>query len=133
MILGSRPLAPLSAQEGLTIAVWFPKGVLTEPTAFERLLSRLGDYLSLWMLLPLGTLLALSHLWRSRGRDPGGRDAVPVSYEPPEGMTPAELGTLVDERVDIEDITSSILDLAVQCQGGAGDRIRTCTPFGNSS
>lgn len=105
---------PLGAQEGLTIAVWLPKGVLTQPTALERFLSRLGDYLSLWMLLPLGTLLALSHLWRSRGRDPGGRDAVPVSYEPPEGMTPAELGTLVDERVDIEDITSSILDLAVR-------------------
>jgi uncharacterized membrane protein YgcG len=104
----------LRAQEGLTIAVWLPKGVLTQPTALESFLSRLGDYLSLWVFLPLGTLLALSHLWRSRGRDRGGRDAVPVSYEPPEGMTPAELGTLVDERVDIEDITSSILDLAVR-------------------
>ena len=105
---------PLRSQEGLTIVVWLPKGVLTEPTALERLLSRLGDYLSLWILLPLGTLVALSHLWRSRGRDPGGRDAIPVAYQPPEGMTPAELGTVVDERVDIEDITSSILDLAVR-------------------
>jgi uncharacterized membrane protein YgcG len=105
---------PLRNQEGLTIVVWLPKGVLTEPTALERLLSRLGDYLSLWTLLPLGTLLGLLYLWRSRGRDPGGRNAIPVSYEPPEGMTPAELGTVVDERVDIEDITSSILDLAVR-------------------
>jgi uncharacterized membrane protein YgcG len=104
----------LRPQEGLTIAVWLPKGVLVQPTALERLLSRLGDYLSAWILLPLGALLALSHLWRSRGRDPGGRDAIPVAYEPPEGLTPAELGTLVDEQVDIEDITSSILDLAVR-------------------
>jgi len=105
---------PLRAKEGLTVAVWLPKGVLVEPTALERLLSRLGDYLSLWALLPFGTLAALLYLWRSRGRDPGGRDAIPVSYQPPEGLTPAELGTLVDEKVDIEDITSSILDLAVR-------------------
>jgi uncharacterized membrane protein YgcG len=105
---------PLRGQEGLTIAVWLPKGVLVQPTALERLLSRLGDYLSLWAILPLGTLVALFYLWRSRGKDPGGRDAIPVSYEPPEGMTPAELGTVVDEKVDIEDITSSILDLAVR-------------------
>jgi uncharacterized membrane protein YgcG len=105
---------PLRANEGLTVAVWLPKGVFIEPTALQRLLSRISDYLSLWALLPLGTLLGLSHLWRSRGRDPGGRDAIPVSYEPPGGMTPAELGTVVDERVDIEDITSSILDLAVR-------------------
>jgi uncharacterized membrane protein YgcG len=105
---------PLRGNEGLTIVAWLPKGVLTEPTALERLLSRLGDYLSPWALLPLGALLALLHLWRSRGRDPVGRDAIPVAYQPPEGMTPAELGTVVDERVDIEDITSSILDLAVR-------------------
>ena len=105
---------PLRGSEGLTIVAWLPKGVLTQPTALERILSRLGDYLSLWILLPLGILAALSHLWRSRGRDPRGRDAIPVAYQPPEGMTPAELGTVVDERVDIEDITSSILDLAVR-------------------
>jgi uncharacterized membrane protein YgcG len=105
---------PLRGKEGLTIAVWLPKGVLVEPTALEKLLSRIGDYLSLWTLLPLGTLLALFYMWHSRGRDPGGRDAIPVAYQPPDGMTPAELGTVVDERVDIEDITSSILDLAVR-------------------
>ena len=105
---------PLRSQEGLTIAVWLPKGVLVEPTALEKLLSRASDYLSFWTLLPFGTLLGLFYLWRSRGRDPGGRDAIPVAYEPPEGMTPAELGTVLDEKVDIEDITSSILDLAVR-------------------
>jgi uncharacterized membrane protein YgcG len=105
---------PLGGGEGLTIAVWLPKGVLVEPTAIEKLLSRIADYLSPWTLLPLATLLALLYLWRSRGRDPGGRDAIPVAYQPPEALTPAELGTVVDERVDIEDITSSILDLAVR-------------------
>jgi hypothetical protein len=105
---------PLRAKEGLTIAVWFPKGVLVEPTAHEKLLRRIGDYVSLWAFLPIATFLAMFHLWRTRGRDPGGRDSLPVRYEPPEGMTPAEMGTLMDERADLEDVTSSILDLAVR-------------------
>jgi len=105
---------PLRGGEGLTFAVWLPKGVLVEPSAIEKLLARISDYLSAWALLPLGTLIGLFYLWRSRGRDPAGRDAIPVAYQPPEGLTPAELGTVVDERVDMEDITSSILDLAVR-------------------
>ena len=46
--------------------------------------------------------------------DPLGPDAIPVRYEPPEGMTPAEMGTVLDERVDMGDITATILDLAVR-------------------
>jgi uncharacterized membrane protein YgcG len=105
---------PLRGKEGLTVAVWLPKGVLIEPTALEKLLSRISDYLSPWTLLPLGTFLVLLYLWQSRGRDPRGRDSIPVAYQAPDGMTPAELGTVVDEKVDMEDITSSILDLAVR-------------------
>jgi hypothetical protein len=107
-------IRPLCGGEGLTVAVWLPKGVVIEPTALEKLLSRIGDYLNPWTLLPLATFLFLLYLWRSRGRDPRGRDAIPVAYQAPEGMTPAELGTVVDEKVDMEDITSSILDLAVR-------------------
>jgi uncharacterized membrane protein len=35
-------------------------------------------------------------------------------YEPPPGMTPAEVGTLLDDRVDPRDITSTLVDLAVR-------------------
>ena len=37
-----------------------------------------------------------------------------VRYEPPEGITPGELGTLVDETVDLRDITASVVDLAIR-------------------
>jgi uncharacterized membrane protein YgcG len=37
-----------------------------------------------------------------------------VNYEAPEGLRPAEVGTLVDERVDLRDISASIIDLAVR-------------------
>jgi uncharacterized membrane protein len=39
---------------------------------------------------------------------------VKPEYEPPEGMTPAEVGTLVDNRPDTRDITATLVDLAVR-------------------
>jgi len=35
-------------------------------------------------------------------------------YEPPPGMTPAEAGTLIDDRMDARDITATLVDLAVR-------------------
>jgi hypothetical protein len=109
--IGERPLDP---REGLTIVVGLPKGIIQEPSALMKLLDRASDYLSGWFLFPVVALVGMVRLWRTRGRDPKGYDAVPVRYEPPEGLTPAELGTLVDERADLTDITATILDLAVK-------------------
>ena len=108
---GTRPLGP---SEGLTLVLGLQKGVLEEPSRAQMIMDRARDYLSAWLLLPLWVLAAMILLWRRVGRDVGRREAVPVCYEPPEGLTPAEAGTLLDERADIEDITATILDLAVR-------------------
>jgi uncharacterized membrane protein len=52
-------------------------------------------------------------LWSARGRDPR-IGSVAVQYEPPDGLTPAEAGTLVDEQAAMRDITATIVDLAVR-------------------
>jgi len=65
------------------------------------------------LLLPLLSLLFVYRLWRSRGKDPERRPIAPA-YAPPEGMTPAEVGTLVDNRPDTRDIIASVVDLAVR-------------------
>lgn len=104
----------LGPGENLSIVLGLPKGVIREPSASERFWSRVRDFLSPWMLLPILVGFGMLHLWRSLGRDPAGKDAIDVRYEPPEGMSPAELGTVVDERVHLVDITSTILDLAVR-------------------
>ena len=60
----------------------------------------------------------MTNLWYRRGRDPRVREAINVMYEPPafenRPLTPAEVGTLVDEKLDPRDITSSIVGLAVK-------------------
>jgi hypothetical protein len=52
-------------------------------------------------------------LWYALGRDPRRRPIVP-QYEPPEGLTPAEAGTLVDNSPDLRDVTATLVDLAVR-------------------
>jgi uncharacterized membrane protein YgcG len=69
-------------------------------------------------LMPFVTLIVMTGLWRSRGRDPRVREAVAVRYEPPKHgdapLTPAEVGAIIDEKLDARDITSTIVGLAVK-------------------
>ena len=64
--------------------------------------------------MPLLTFACLYLLYLKLGVDPEKDKPIVVSYEPPQGLTPAELGTLVDERADNSDIISSVIDLAVR-------------------
>ena len=104
----------LGPREGLTIVVGLPKGVVTEPTALQRRLWWLLDSGVAWLALPVIALAGMLTRWRRGGRDPVVQEAVPVRYEPPPGLTPAEVGTVFDERADLDDVTSTILDLAIR-------------------
>jgi hypothetical protein len=101
----------LSPREGLTVAVSWAAGVLPRPSQAELRLRRL---LMLWpALLPFLALALMGRHWWRHGRDPQALPVV-VGYEPPEGMSPAELGTLVDNSADLRDLTSTLVDLAVR-------------------
>lgn len=101
---------PLAYREGLTAVVGFDKGFVRAPTEAERAAGFAGDN---WPLaLPVFTFLAMFFTWRKLGRDPESLP-VAVQYEPPAGLTPAEAGTLLDERVDMRDITATLIALGV--------------------
>ena len=102
---------PLSFHEGLTIAVAMDKGFVKEPGMSDQISQFLS---SNWpIFLPIPVFLFMFWLWSSRGRDPRV-GPVAVQYAPPEGMSPAEAGTLVDEDAAMRDITATIVDLAVR-------------------
>lgn len=52
--------------------------------------------------------------WWRKGRDKGGRGVLVPQYESPDDLIPAEMGTLVDEKADLRDLSSTIVDLAVR-------------------
>jgi len=101
---------PLGFREGVTAVVGWDKGAVVEPTPGDR---AAGFLASNWpMTLPILVFLGMLLLWRRVGRDPEERP-VSARYEPPAGLTPAEAGTLLDESVDMRDITATVVDLAV--------------------
>jgi hypothetical protein len=101
----------LNFREGLTAVVGWNPGIVHRPTAAEKTVDAI--YSNLALAIPPLVFIAMFRLWRARGRDP---ELAPVitRYEPPDAMTPAELGTLVDGKPDMRDITATIVDLAVR-------------------
>ena len=102
---------PLGFHEGLTAVVGWNPGVVTRPTAIAKAGGLLRS--NLIFLVPLLALFLMYRVWRKHGRDPEKR-AVAPAYEPPENLTPAEVGTLLDHRPDLHDITATLVDLAVR-------------------
>jgi uncharacterized membrane protein len=103
---------PLVMRGGLTIDIYVPKGILSEPGAFTRFLWFVGG--NPVVFLPPVTLLVMFTLWWFVGRDPDPGISVAPMYEPPAGISPAESGTLLEDAIHPRDITSTMVDLAVR-------------------
>ena len=117
---------PLSATQGLTAVVSFPKNIVAvvEPKEyvdfFDTFLGKLlifvfGILLLFWYVLyPIW----LPIKWYLYGRDPKVETGVVRAwYDPPQTkdkrlFTPGETGTVVDESVDLRDILATVVDLA---------------------
>ena len=102
---------PLPMRGGLTLDIYIPKGVLKQPGTLTKLFWFLGS--NPIVFLPLVTFGVMFGLWHTVGKDPDPGMSVAPMYEPPKGLTPAEVGTLIDDSTDPRDITSTIVDLAV--------------------
>ena len=103
---------PLPMRGGMTIDIFIPNGILKEPGAFTRFMWFVGS--DPIVFLPFWTLAVMFTLWWYKGRDPDPGLSVAPMYEPPAGMTPAEAGTLLEDKVHPRDITCTLVDLAVR-------------------
>jgi uncharacterized membrane protein YgcG len=101
----------LNFREGVTVAIAWNPGVVARPTGGDRV----RDFLLAngVLVIPFGVFGLMFWVWNRHGRDPR-RQPVAVQYEPPGALTPAELGTLVDNSPDMRDITATVVDLAVR-------------------
>ncbi|MGC8862713.1 MAG: DUF2207 domain-containing protein, partial [Armatimonadota bacterium] len=107
-----RTTQPLSPGEAFTIVVGWPKGIVTPPPFKKEAIWFVTDN-GYFFLVPI-FVIALTIYWIKVGADPQTGRSEMVTYDPPDNLTPAELGTLIDEKVDMRDISASIVDLAVK-------------------
>ncbi len=103
----------LQPGEGLTIVVRLPQGLILKPTQWQEFLYLAADWWPV-VVFPALTFSMAFVMWWFLGRDALKRQAIAVDWEPPKDLSPAEVGTLVDEKCDLSDITSTVVDLAAR-------------------
>ena len=105
---------PLAPNEGFTIVLTFPKGLVPAPTGSDKAGWILRD--NRGVLIALAGLVALFaymyRAWRAVGRDPE-KGIIIARYEPREGQTPAGLRYLEKMGYDMRCFTGDVLALAV--------------------
>ena len=108
----TRPLAP---REGLTVAVSFPKGVVTPPAAAERARWFLADNGGVLVGGAGLVLLWIYYLWQwwRVGRDPKPGVIIP-QYDAPDGASPGMLRHVERMKYDDRCFAADVVDLAVR-------------------
>ena len=102
----------LNPYQGLTIVLGFPEGLVKGHSKLDLWYWFIRD--NLIYSVPFLTLFGLFLVWYKFGRDPYKDMPIAVRYSPPPDLTPAEAGTLYDEKADMIDLTSTVIDLAVR-------------------
>ena len=111
-------LRGLMPGQNLDVRVQFPHGLLPVATPEWQAAEQRDDVvglgvLALSLLLLVGGPLGVLLLWYLRGRDPQLGIVVPdYVSDPPDALPPAIVGALIDEKVDMQDIISTLIDLA---------------------
>jgi len=121
----------LFPREYLTVALGYPPNTTKAVPLYERrhtlataftVNGITGGALVALLVLLLG---GLGVLYQLRGRDSrivgqkaAEGDHAPIvngaRFDPPDGVRPGQVGTLVDEQADVIDVTATIVDLAVR-------------------
>ncbi len=105
----------LNPNEGLTISVQWPKGLVYEPTQTERVGYFIQD--NLQIVFGLVGIVALIFyyliIWLRVGKDPTKGLVIPL-YEPPDNMSPASVRFVSEMGYDNKIFTSTIVSLAVK-------------------
>ena len=107
--------APLMPNQGLTIVVGWPKGLVAEPNREQRLARWARDNPEWRAGLPGLALLLLYYLvvWHRYGRDPAGATVIP-RFSPPQDVSAADARFLERRGYDERTFAAAVVALAVK-------------------
>jgi uncharacterized membrane protein YgcG len=121
----------LNTNEGLTIVLGLPLGYINKtylPPSKSTFTIQILNFGSIFYFLLIICLFLASFIvtkiflkrliWRTKPKPVIPKELkgkpITVEYNPPNNLTPIDIGTILDRRVDITDISSIIIDLAVR-------------------
>lgn len=105
----------LKPGEGLTIAVSWPKGIVSEPGPSQMIAFLLQDNRNVFITLA-GLIICLFYyliVWVKVGKDPEEGTIIPL-FSPPESFTPADVRYLMRMGYDDKAFASAIVGMAVK-------------------
>ena len=100
-------------KEYLTIVAAWPKGFIEKPFLYRNQLINL-IVIFIALIIPLIVFIKSFSLWWKKGKDPRIRKTIIASYSPPNNLSPAIIGVLAKQSVDVKDILATVVDLAVR-------------------
>ncbi len=97
-ILYGRTTRTLDPHEGLTVGISFPGGFLIKPNYTLR-----GIW---WLILPVLVFWGMFSIWKKWGKDQ--EVTVQTEYYPPENISPAVSGYIIDDKLNRRDLTALV-------------------------
>lgn len=102
----------LDPHSGMTVQLQFPAGTFPRPSQASQWISIV---VTSWPIaIPILTFIFLFWRWWKTGRDPKGRGTIIPEFDAPDNLTPAQVGSLYDEKMTQKDVSSEIIFLAQQ-------------------
>jgi len=115
-VLEFRSTRPLKKRQGITVSIIFPKGIFSQYQF--SFWENYGDYFRkyFYFLIPLLVFIICFYLWWKYGKDPYLKKPIIPFYQPPENLSPLEIGVLMrgQQALKGEFITAEIINLAVK-------------------
>jgi hypothetical protein len=104
----------LGKNEGLTVAVGFPKGaVLVYQPKVESKITKIVK--TFWpVIIPIAVFVFMYIRWLKKGKDPRGTEVIIPQYDVPDNLTPLEVGAIVNGRLKDKNISAEIIYLATE-------------------
>ncbi len=102
----------LKPNEGFTVAVAFPKGVIKEiKKPWEK---KASGFIKWWPVsIPFITFFVMLYLWFTKGRDPKESSVIVTEFEAPEDISPALAQVVYKDLVTPKAVSAEIIRLAV--------------------
>lgn len=103
----------INPREFLTVSVSFPKGIIEKPFLYRNQIIALTTLL-IALCIPIIVFIRAFKIWSKKGKDAKINKTIIAQYEPPENLSPAIVGLLIKQNIEIKEILATVVNLAVR-------------------